>query len=390
VAGAILCFLRALETEEAMEANPQPVSVQCRMAASGAMQKWGQPPRTSEPVPIFATSLTGLRWFWWLAALLCVAGGVLTKWTAPAFFYGMAIPLLWKRGRLRLLFGKHHLSSAALGAGLCFLWIGAAMSITGWQPFYDTVKREALQHLSPGHHPRSYPWRETLAHPLKILATNLPWSFLALLTLRPGFARLWNAKERMLLDALHCWIWPNLVLWSIIPQHSVRHSFPLFPGFAGLAAMVWLAWFTGRLKPPRIPYCTPTFRPRAAFATALILWLGVKLAFVHAVIPAREGNRAPQAKAELLREHVPENQILYLFRLKDEGILFYYGREARRLAGPAHLPSSSVPLYCILDRTEWDEWQPRRVFEPIQELCDEQGDPIVLVKTVSPAKGLQP
>ena len=42
---------------------------------------------------------------WWLAALLCVAGGVLTKWTAPAFFYGTLIPLLWWRGRLRLLFG---------------------------------------------------------------------------------------------------------------------------------------------------------------------------------------------------------------------------------------------------------------------------------------------
>src|SRR4051812_34533735 len=26
-------------------------------------------------------------WRWWPAALLCVAGGFLTKWTAPAFFY---------------------------------------------------------------------------------------------------------------------------------------------------------------------------------------------------------------------------------------------------------------------------------------------------------------
>src|SRR5262249_47654644 len=29
---------------------------------------------------------------WWVAALLCVAGGFLTKWTAPAFFYGTALP----------------------------------------------------------------------------------------------------------------------------------------------------------------------------------------------------------------------------------------------------------------------------------------------------------
>src|SRR5262249_40362816 len=61
---------------------------------------------------------------WWFAALLCVAGGVLTKWTAPAFFYGTAVPLLWWRGRLRLLWGWPHLAAAALGATLCFGWAG--------------------------------------------------------------------------------------------------------------------------------------------------------------------------------------------------------------------------------------------------------------------------
>src|SRR5579885_2161226 len=56
VAGSVLFFLRALEERESAEAHGlQPV---------------------------------GLKAFrWWLAALLCVAGGVLTKWTAPAFFY---------------------------------------------------------------------------------------------------------------------------------------------------------------------------------------------------------------------------------------------------------------------------------------------------------------
>ena len=32
--------------------------------------------------------------FWWIAALLCVACGVLTKWTGFLFFYVMAIPML--------------------------------------------------------------------------------------------------------------------------------------------------------------------------------------------------------------------------------------------------------------------------------------------------------
>src|SRR5262249_3012265 len=45
----------------------------------------------------------------WILALLCVAGGTLTKWTAPAFFYLTVVPLLAWRGELRLLFGWRHL-----------------------------------------------------------------------------------------------------------------------------------------------------------------------------------------------------------------------------------------------------------------------------------------
>src|SRR5262245_23033618 len=38
---------------------------------------------------------------WTLAAFACLAGGVLTKWTAPAFFYLTIVPWLWWRGELR-------------------------------------------------------------------------------------------------------------------------------------------------------------------------------------------------------------------------------------------------------------------------------------------------
>ena len=54
VAGAVLCFVRAVEHRE----------------AGGRRTEW----------------------LWLQAALLCMAGGALTKWTAPAFFYLMAIP----------------------------------------------------------------------------------------------------------------------------------------------------------------------------------------------------------------------------------------------------------------------------------------------------------
>jgi 4-amino-4-deoxy-L-arabinose transferase-like glycosyltransferase len=354
VTAAIVCFLRALEMEEAGRQSPR-------------------------------------RWLWWLAALLCVAGGVLTKWTAPAFFYGTVIPLLWWRGRLRLLFGRHHLVSAAVGAGLCLAWGAAAIYLAGWQAFYGTVSREALMRLSPYHHHRAYPWLETLAHPFRVFGAALPWSVFALLTLRPGFARGWDERGRKLLQALHCWTWPNLLFWSVIPEHAVRHSFPLAPGIAGLAAMVWIGWL--RQGRARSFNREPTASAGVALAVGsrlndqagrvlvgmLILWLVVKLAYVHAVIPARDQHRDLRLKAGQIAARVPDGETLYLFHLKDEGIMFYYGRTVRRLPGPGQLPSSAGPLYCILVQTEWQGWPCTRPAKELLHLCDGQGDPIVLV-----------
>jgi 4-amino-4-deoxy-L-arabinose transferase-like glycosyltransferase len=337
---------------------------------------------------------------WWLASLLCVAGGLLTKWTAPAFFYGTAIPLLWWRGRLRLLWGRNHLVSAALTAGVCLAWVAAAVSLAGWDNFYRTVGQEAAMRLLPSHHHRPYPWKEVLLHPLKVLAASLPVSLFALAALRPGFARLWDERGRRLLQALHCWVWPNLLFWSIIPEKAARHSFPLFPGIAGLAAMVWVAWLTGRQRWP-----VPRLSPGRVLAAGVVLWLGAKLVFVHAVVPHRNQDREPRAKAALLASHVPPGTTLYLFRLKDEGIMFYYGRPVRRLPSFAQLPSSPRPLYCILDASEWRKWQafqvaraaiegyagadsprtsPAESEEVLARLTDEQGDPIVLVKVSNP------
>src|SRR5260370_31646113 len=180
-------------------------------------------------------------WFWWLAALLCVAGGILTKWTGAAFFYSTVIPLLWWRGRLRLLWGRHHLACAGLAAGVVLAWVGAATALTDWRTLYETVSREGLMRLSPSPHHPSYPWGESLIHPVRLLAARLPCSVFALLSLRPGFAALWDLPGRRLLQAFHCWTWPNMLFWTIIPEHATRHSFPLFPGLAGLAAFVWIA-----------------------------------------------------------------------------------------------------------------------------------------------------
>jgi 4-amino-4-deoxy-L-arabinose transferase-like glycosyltransferase len=369
VTAAILCFLRALEEED-------------RVTESGLSFRASLSQRE--------TINRNEKSVWWLLALLCVAGGVLTKWTAPVFFYGTVIPLLWWRGRLRLLWGRYHLIAAVVGASVCLAWMTTVIAMVGWETFSDTVSREALQRLSPSHHqevqqslaphhqPHLYPWAEVLVHPLRILASSLPWSALALVTLWPGFMRLWDAPRQRLLQALHCWTWPNLIFWSVIPDHAPRHSFPLFPGIAGLAAMVAMAWLTGRMRWP-----LPRLQPRRVLLGTLLLWMVVKLVFVHAVVPRRNVNRQPRAKGELLGRVVPTGRTLYLFRLKDEGIMFYYGRPVQRLESPANLPSSGEPVYCILELSEWQQWHSSRPGEVVLHLRDEQQARIVLVRVLS-------
>jgi 4-amino-4-deoxy-L-arabinose transferase-like glycosyltransferase len=363
VTAGLLCFLRALEIEEDQKV-PRAWGVE--------REAWGVG-RGATALNAPRSTLHASRIFWWLGALLCVAGGVLTKWTAPAFFYGTVIPLLWWRGQLRLLFRREHLISALLGASLCCGWAALAINLGGWDKFSFTVSREALMHLSPGHHHRAYPWLESLVHPFRVWAACLPVSLFALPTLWPGFSALWDQRGRRLLQVLHCWTWPNLMFWSLIPEHGTRQSFPLFPGLAGLAGMVWLAWLTGRLAWP-----WPRIPPTRVLVAMMMIWLIVKLAFVHGVVPERNRNREPRAKAAALAAVVPEGRVLYLFRLKDEGIMFYYGRTVRRLASPAHLPSSGEPLYCILEKSEWEQYAGRA--ESILRLEDEQGAPIVLAR----------
>jgi hypothetical protein len=300
---------------------------------------------------------------------------LLTKWTAPAFFYLTVVPCLAWRGRLRLLAGRAHLASAAVAGGLCVAWAAAAVSSVGWEVFRTTVAREALQRLSPVHHPRPYPWAEVVTFPLGVLAANLPWSACALLTFRPGFARLWDERGRRLLQVLHGWAWANLAFWAVVPGHKARHGLPLQPGLAGLAALVWVAWLTGRLH---WPLARP--RPGPALVALLACWLGVKLAFVHAYLPARNPGREPRAKAEQVAARVPGGQTLYLFGLKDEGILFHYGRPVRRLPGPGLLPPTGGPVYCLLTEAEWQGWHRPRRAEPLLRLCDEQGAAIRLVR----------
>jgi hypothetical protein len=62
--------------------------------------------------------------------------------------------------------------------------------------------------------------------------------------------------------------------------------------------------------------------------------------------------------------------------LKDEGILFYYGRPALRVDKLDDLFKAAAPRYCVLTAAEWKA----RPTPALARLFDEQGDPIVLTR----------
>ena len=371
-------------------------------------------------------------WGWWLAALLCVAGGGLTKWTAGVFFYAAAVPfLLWRR-QLRLLVSPQHLLAALAGAGICLAWVAAVVQQVGWETFWSSVWAEALPRLSHKHHLGDNQLLESLAHPFKLLLVNLPWSGFALLTLTPGFLACWDERGRRLVQAFHCWAWPNIFVWSVLPDHATRHSFPLFPGITGLAALVWFAYLSGRL-PQRwarlhtmytllalglfgvlalaggisgvvlLPanvwwlvllvmmmalWCVQAgWRAHQAgrlgglLASVVLTWLVLKVTMVNLYVPMRNAAREPRAKAAVLARTVPPGQPLYIFKVKNEGIMFYYGRPVVRLKDWDQLPLGSEPVYLVVDGQEWQEVQRRSDWRRTVEvhLRDEQGDPMVLL-----------
>jgi 4-amino-4-deoxy-L-arabinose transferase-like glycosyltransferase len=359
VALALLCFLRALESAEAANVQCPMQKVQC--ASSLDVGCWmldvGRSPQR-----------------WWLLAMLAVTMGFLTKWTAPAFFYLTIIPLLIWRKRLGLLWSAPHLLGVALAAVIVAAGAGAVAAQTGWPLLADTITREAMQRFASTEGGKPHAWGAAIAYPFAVLGANFPWSVLALFTLRPSFFRRWDERGRRLLQLFHCWTWPNLLFWSLASQHHVRYWMPAAPGLIGLGIMACIAWQKGRLAWP-----IPRLRPTIALATILVIWIGAKVAYVEGVIPARTAGRHVRETAAELRELVPENETLYLCSLKDEGIMFYYGRPVRKLGAN---PSAEC-RYIALTAAEWGARDRIGRIEEIRWLRDQQGDPFVLAR-ISP------
>jgi hypothetical protein len=96
------------------------------------------------------------------------------------------------------------------------------------------------------------------------------------------------------------------------------------------------------------------------------------------VVPERNRGREPAAKGQAIARLVPADKTLYLSRLKDEGIMFYYRRPVLRVPDLDQLPSSDGSVYCILDKTEAQHIPPHT--QALLHLTDEQGDPITLIR----------
>jgi hypothetical protein len=336
-----------------------------------------------------------------IGALLCVAGGTLTKWTAPAFFYLTVVPLLAWRGQLRLLVSRAHVVALAVAGAACALWALAVVQQVGWDALVHTLRKEAAYRFAPKAS-KGYPWAELATYPLAVFAAHLPVSAFALVTFRRAFWAQWDARGKLLLQLLHCWTWPNLLFWTLVPNHNVRYALPMSAGLMGLGVMgLWGWWKKSNPPAPAEEPNPPTPFPKREggarglssffspfplreggwgvrfFALFLLCWLVAKVAFVEYVVPARTANRNAADTGAELRARVPPGAPLYVLKLKDEGVTFYYARPAVRLTDPRALPPGA---HALLIRQEWED---RAAFGPLELLhCmnDQQGDPIYLVR----------
>jgi 4-amino-4-deoxy-L-arabinose transferase-like glycosyltransferase len=316
----------------------------------------------------------------WLVALLCVAAGTLTKWTAPVFFYLTIVPFLaWRRELARLLCWKH-LLACAMALVACGLWASAVAERVGWPVLVETIESEVRYRFATRGAGRNS--LDVAVYPLIVLAAHLPLSGFALLTLRPGFWQRWDERGRRLLQLLHCWTWANLLFWSAVPNHNVRYALPMSAGLMGLGAMA-LIDLVGCMRPAACERGTALHHGRVRtigmilIAGLLGLWLIVKVAFVEVAVPLRTADRNPTFAATALRNRVPADQPLYAFRLKDEGVMFSYGRPVVRLHDPRDLPSGS---FAVLIRREWEDRAAFGHLQLVDWLLDQQGDPLILVQ----------
>ncbi|MBA2225038.1 MAG: hypothetical protein WHU94_15155 [Thermogemmata sp.] len=325
----------------------------------------------------------------------CLAAGTLTKWTAPAFFLLTITSFAWGSGQWRLWRCWAPWFALVLAAGLCLLWAGAVMQAVGPETFLQTLRQEAAYRLLPQGSRSGRSLLEGLAFPLRVGAALLPLSLPALLMLSPRYHRRLPPSARRLALFLHCWVWPNLLFWTLVPNHNVRYVLPILPAMAGLGVLggYLLLRDVVRRQAAQLRQCAKVsgmsgrcvpwgWRANTQWLHRgwLALLLGgvlAKVVFVEIVLPQRAARRNPVPIAAELQTIVPEHETLYIDKLKDDGVLFYYARPVRRWRGNFPLAEGA---YVALIAAEWEQWQQRGQGRLLARLHDQQGDPLILVQ----------
>lgn len=317
--------------------------------------------------------------FWWMAALLCVAGGVLTKWTGFLFFYVMAVPLLvWYRQAWRL-FHWHHLLAALVGVAVVWCWLGAVVVELGWSNVVNMLWKEGAPRVLHGKSASQHLIVETLLHPLKVLAICLPWSLITILAWwkRRATPASGTPQQQMVHCSLLCWAILGTLMMTFFPDHNIRQSFSLVPAWTLLGVLAVRELFLSC----QLPGWMQT-NPIRSVAVACCFWLLIKLAYVEVLVPARYAERPSlPEQASKIQQMVPGNALLYLSRVKDECLMFNYGRTVQRLSTWDQL-KSTTPVWCLLTEAERTAWLPGLVQKIVNEqtLLDAQGERLILVE----------
>lgn len=175
---------------------------------------------------------------WWGLGL-CLLGGFLQKWTGPVFLLPViGVWLLWKR-EWRLLARPLPWIVAVLVLAGAVGWLVMVARETGWDHLWQTVvKREGLQHLSPAHHGRSYPFHEWLTYPAQVLAMGLPGCLALAAWFQAGRTRQGALMADAWLQILLLAVVVPLLFWTLVPGHKPRHALPVIPPLMALSAGV--------------------------------------------------------------------------------------------------------------------------------------------------------
>ncbi len=298
----------------------------------------------------------------WLLAYLGLSVGFLAKGTPAlmAFAPGLILAAVFTRN-LPALFSWRHLLAASLFALVVGVYLRQAYLVGGWSVFEHPLREAQMR--SGGWDLSSF--SITLAKPLVVLASFLPWSVCLLLA--GGAVASGDQVRQRMGRAAAAFLGAGLVPFVLVPTNESRYYLPLVTAHAilvalsldallerpvpraamvglrglllvlaaaGMAAAVWLMvplWpgvilACGLLGTFAIPVPRRPGRSVATLLVATSLVLAVAQAFV--LIPRRASSREQSANAEVLRSYLPPGETVWVRTPADaagkHSSLYYY------------------------------------------------------------------